>query len=125
MGDVGKPLAIIATMSPEELAKVPETTRLSGADASMTETAQMMLMATGKAVSLSSVEGPAFKRHILDSGDQNPCPYLRFLMGDGSIDYRAAMAGGLGNDNGLTNPGGAKFRWRTMGDLVRERYGST
>ena len=125
MDDVGKVLALIAKMSLGELAKMPETIRLSGTAASMADTAQMMLEATGKSVSVSSVDGPAFKRTTLDSGDQNPYPYLRFLMGDGSIDYRRKSAGGLGNENELMNLGGTRLKWRTMWDLIKERHGST
>ena len=125
MDNVGKILASIATLSSGELANVPETIRLSGTEASMAGTAQMTLEATGKKVSVSSVDGPAFKRTNLDSEDQNLYPYLRFLMGDGSIDNRRNPAGGLGNDNELLFLGGTRPRCRTMWDLLKERHGST
>lgn len=124
MDDVGKILAAIATMLPGELAQLPETIRLSGTEVSMAETADMIMAATGKHISVTSVDGLSFKRKTLESGDQNPYPFLRFLMGDGSVDYRAEAAGGLGNDNELVNPGGAKFRWKTMQDFVNESYRS-
>jgi hypothetical protein len=121
MDDVGKILAVLATMSTDKLTTVPETIRLSGTDASIKETASYGMMVTGRNVLVESVDGPSFKRNTLESEDQNPYPYLRFLMGDGSIDYRAKSRGGLGNDNELINPKETKFQWKTLLDLLYER----
>src|SRR2546421_4903476 len=80
MHDVGKILTTIATMSTEELANVSETIRPSGTEASTARNCGDNVDSKAKYLSFL-LTGPEFKWKTLENGDQNPYPFMRFLMG--------------------------------------------
>ena len=125
VGDIGKVVAVIAGMSEAELEEVPDQLHISGTSASTSEIAELMnAQSTPKGdISATTIDETAYKRKTFDSGHQNPAPYLRFLMGDGSIDHRSKAHGGIGNDNELVNPGEKRWRWKTMKDYAAETKG--
>jgi hypothetical protein len=73
-----------------------------------------------KTVELDSYRDKALSRQYEDRG---AIVCLRFVMGDGRVDYRPKEEGGLGNDNEVVNPGQSQFVWKTVGDLARETNG--
>ena len=125
VGDIGKAVAVIAGMSETELEKVPDQVHISGTSASISEVAELMnAHSTPKGeISATIVDEAEYKRKTFESGAQNPAPYLRFLMGDGSIDHRSKAEGGIGSDNDLVNPGERRWKWKTMQDYAAETEG--
>ncbi len=135
MDDVGRIITVLSTMSSDELANVPETVRFSGTSASMSEIAEMMTKAQQqrrgmqREIRTTSVPLPEYKQNIIEKNRTDQLrlsatyDYLRFLIGDGSIDYRNKSAGGLGNDNELMNPRQTKFKWKTMQQFASETNG--
>jgi hypothetical protein len=126
VGDVGKVLAAIAGMSEADLGKVLDQLHVSGTSASLSEVAKLMMNAQSipkSTISVTTVDESEYKRKTLESGAQNPAPYLRFLMGNGSIDHRSKAEGGIGNDNELVNPGERRWKWKSMEDYAAETKG--
>jgi hypothetical protein len=123
---VGKVLAVIAGMSEAELEKVPAQLHISGTSASMSEVAELMANAQSmpkSEISVMTVDGAEYKRRTLESRARDPAPYLRFLMGNRSIDHRSKAEGGIGNDNLLVNPGERWWKWKSMEDYAAETGG--
>ena len=135
MDDVGKIITTLSTMPARELAKVPETIRVSATEASMAEVAEIMTIAQQqrrgmqREISCTSIPLPEYKKKIIEENQTSESrlsatyEYLRFLIGDGSIDYRTKSDCGLGNDNELINPGQANFKWKTMQQFATEKNG--
>lgn len=125
--DLGDVANVIGLLAKEVLAghKVPQILRIAGTHSSVRRTAEIMERAGAGAIELRSVELERFKDKALgrpyDERDAIVC--VRFLMGDGRIDYRQESEGGLGNDNDIVNPGQKYFEWKTMDHLARETRG--
>ncbi|KAJ5871497.1 uncharacterized protein N7529_003850 [Penicillium soppii] len=115
--DVGKVVASLATF-PEE--KLPEIVHLAGDTRSISEIASIMQAAGAGPIEVAEIPYGAYKAKTTAESSWDPAAYLRFLMGDGSINHSAA---GLGNDNDLVNPGQRLWRWKTLEDLARETKG--
>jgi hypothetical protein len=105
--------------------KVPEELRIAGTHASFRQIAQLMSAAGSGDVELKTVELDSYRDKALGRQyeDRGAIVCLRFVMGDGRVDYRPKEEGGLGNDNELVNPGQSQFVWKTVGDLARETNG--
>lgn len=124
--DVGKVLAVLAGMSVEELEKVPDQLHISGTSASMSEVAKLMVDAQNmprSEISVKTIDAAEYRRKTMESGARDPAGYLRFLIGNRSIDHRSKAEGGIGDDNELVNPGGTRWKWKSMADYAAETYG--
>lgn len=124
LGDVAK---VISLLAKEVLAghKVPQNLRISGTHSSFRTTAESMEVAGAGAIELRSVELDVFRNKALGRpyNERDAIVCLRFLMGDGRIDYRQKDEGGLGNDNEMVNPNQKYFEWKTMDQFARETRG--
>lgn len=124
LGDVAK---VICLLAKEVLAghKVPRILRIAGTHSSVRRTAEIMERAGAGAIELRSVELERFKSKALGRpyNERDAVVCLRFLMGDGRVDYRQQNEGGLGNDNEVVNPGQKYFEWKTMEHLAQETGG--
>ena len=76
-------------------------------------------------IELRSVELDSYRSRALNRAyeDRGAIVCLRFLMGDGRIDYRSKKEGGLGSDNEVVNSGERQFVWKTVQDLATETSG--
>lgn len=115
--DVGKTVASLATR-PEE--QIPEIVHVGGDTRSIAEIAEIMQAAGAGNVDVGEIAYQEYKAKTTAKESWDPAAYLRFLMGDGSINHTAA---GLGNDNELVNPGQRLWKWKTMGDLAKDTKG--
>lgn len=124
ISDIARVVCILAqkAMSGEQ---VPAKLRIGGSQASVRQVAQAMTEAGAGDIELRSVNLEEFRSKALgrDYQDRGPIVCLRFLMGDGRIDYRPQIDGGLGNDNELVNPGQKQFIWKSISDLAAETKG--
>jgi len=121
LGDVGKVISILATEM--ERNNVPDSLRLAGSSASMREVSGVIREQNESkdiSVDLRSKDGIKMKQDLLAQKSTDSLKYLRFLMGDGSIDYRRKEDGGLGNDNDLVNPQEKFFKWKTWQSQLNE-----
>jgi hypothetical protein len=124
--DVGKVLAVLAGMPVEELGKVPDQLHISGTSASMSEVAKLMMDAQNmpkNEISVKTIDAVEYRRKTIESAARDLAGYLRFLIGNGSIDHRSKAEGGIGNDNELVNPGGTRWKWKSMADYAAETHG--
>ncbi|ETI22626.1 hypothetical protein G647_06702 [Cladophialophora carrionii CBS 160.54] len=105
--------------------RVPEELRIAGSHASFRQIAQEMSAAESGDIDLKTVELDTYRDKALSRkyGDRGAIVCLRFVMGDGRVDYRPKDEGGLGNDNEVVNPGQQHFVWKTVRDLARETGG--
>jgi hypothetical protein len=105
--------------------RVPEQLRIAGTHASFRNVAQIMSEAGAGDIELKSVDLHSFRDKALarEYEDRSALVFLRFLMGDGRIDYRKQEDGGLGNDNDVVNAGQGKFAWKTVRNLAVETGG--
>lgn len=126
LDDVGRVMAVLAGMSEGELEKLPDQLHISGTSASMSDVAKLMTNAQSMpkgGISVTTADEAEYKHKAFESGARNPAPYLRFLMGNGSIDHRPKSEGGIGNDNELVNPGESRWKWKSMEDYAAETGG--
>jgi len=116
---VGKVLAVLAGMSAEELEKVPNQLHIFGTSASTSEVAKLMVDAQNmprSEISVKTIDAAEYRCKTMESGARDPAGYVRFLIGNGSIDHRSKAEGGIGDDNELVNPGGTRWKWKSMAD---------
>lgn len=114
LGDIGKVITVFAAEM--EVTEVPDTVRLAGSSASMQDVSEVIYernKSDETSVVLRSRDGKKTKEELIAEKSTDSLKYLRFLMGDGSIDYRSERDGGLGNDNETVNPGERYFKWKT------------
>ncbi len=125
IGDIARVLCSLAERVVVSGEQIPKELRVAGTHASMREIATMMTEAGAREIELKTVELEPFRRRALGRQyeDRGPIVCLRFLMGDGRIDYRSTQEGGLGNDNELVNPGQTSFVWKTIRDLAVKTKG--
>ena len=74
-------------------------------------------------ISVKTIDATEYRRKTIESGERDPAGYLRFLIGNGSIDHCSKVEGGIGNDNELVNPGGARWKWKSMANYAAEIHG--
>lgn len=105
--------------------KVPEQLRIAGTHSSVAQTSKAMSVAGAGDIELKSVDLDDYRNKALARpyGDRGAVECLRFLMGDGRIDYRPESEGGLGNGNEVVNPGQKTFSWITVQDVALESKG--
>ncbi|EXJ58398.1 hypothetical protein A1O7_05823 [Cladophialophora yegresii CBS 114405] len=105
--------------------KVPEALRIAGSHASCRQIAREMSAAGSGDIDLKTVELDTYRDKALSRKyeDRGAIVYLRFLMGDGRVDYRPKDEGGLGNDNEVVNPWEQQFVWKTVRDLAHQSGG--
>jgi hypothetical protein len=96
LGDIGRALAQLASMPTE---KIPDQIRICGDGLSFREIASNMSAASGSDIQVTEESLQGFKKEIVGKGDT--AQYLRFLMGEGKVNFGK---GGIGNDNDLINP---------------------
>ncbi|KEF52981.1 uncharacterized protein A1O9_10888 [Exophiala aquamarina CBS 119918] len=124
LGDVAK---VISLLAKEVLDghKVPQNLRIGGTHSSFRRTAEAMEEAGAGTIELRSVELEGFRNKALGRpyNERDAIVFLRFLMGDGGINYRHKDEGGLGNDNETINPNQKYFKWKTMEQFARETGG--
>jgi nucleoside-diphosphate-sugar epimerase len=97
-----------------------EELHVGGDVVSMREIAGLMAEAGGvaeKEVVFEQRELEGWKTGVIQEGTEDPSKYLRFLMGEGKIEHTKE---GLGNDNGIVNPGETVWKWKTMRDYAAE-----
>ena len=99
------------------LEKIPAEIHIAGDNVCMKDVATMMEENGAAKAEIVPIDGPEFKAKTIAENSPNPMAYLRFLMGDGSIDHSAS---GLGNDNELLNSGETLWKWKTVKDLAKE-----
>ena len=124
ISDIARVLCGLAEQAARER-QVPEELRIAGTHASFHQTAQVMVAAGSGDIELKTVELERYRNKALsrEYEDRGAIVCLRFLMGDGRVDYRPKEEGGLGNDNELVNPGQNQFVWKTVRDLAIEATG--
>jgi len=124
ISDIARVICILAEqiMSGQ---KVPEELRIAATHSSVRQTARIMTEAGAGEIELKKVDLEAYRDRALgrDYLDRGPIVCLRFLMGDGRVDYRPKANGGLGNDNEIVNPGQKYFVWKTIHDFAAETKG--
>jgi len=124
LGDVAK---VIGLLAKEVLAgqKVLQKLRISGTHSSFRRIAENMELAGAGTIELRSVELEGFRSRALGRpyNERDAIVCLRFLMGDGRLDYRLQEEGGLGNDNEKVNPNQRYFEWKTMDQFAQETRG--
>jgi len=110
--DIAKAVAsLVANVS---IDRIPDKILLSGDAVSIRDIARIMQTAgAGREIDVTSVDLEEFKERVLREGG-NPAPYLRFLMGEGKIDYSK------GNQNELVNPGEGIWKWKSMKEYAEE-----
>lgn len=121
LGDVGKVITVLSTEV--SVGDVPESLRLAGSSSSMREVSKVIYeqnKSRGTSVVLRKRDGAKMKEELIAEKSTDSLKYLRFLMGDGSIDYRNKQDGGLGNDNEVVNPGEKYFKWMTWQEQLKE-----
>lgn len=69
---------------------------------------------------MKEIDGKAYREDMLGQETTSPEKHLRFLMGDGAIDYSSS---GRGNQDDVVNPEERDWRWKTVTDLARETNG--
>ena len=69
---------------------------------------------------METVDAAEYRRKPMESGPKDPADYLRFLIGNGSIDHRSKAEGGIGDDNELANLGGTRWKWKPMADCAAQ-----
>jgi len=119
MRDVGRALAVLATLPPSDL---PAVVHLSGDSKSMAEIASIMEAADPRKehIEVTRVALESYKAQVLANPRPTPEKYLRFLMGEGCIDHTAV---GLGNNNALFESAEGFEGWRSMKELAAESNG--
>lgn len=105
--------------------KIPEQLRIAGTHSSVRQTSEVMSVAGAEDIELQGVDLEEYKNKALGRPyeDRDAVECLRFLMGDGRIDYRLENQGGLGNDNEVVNPRQKGFSWKTVQDVALESKG--
>jgi hypothetical protein len=117
-GDVGKAVAVLATMIPSD---VPEKVRVSGDSMNMRDIANEMGEARGCEIEVNSLDAEAFARKGLVQEDlTDPSKYVWVLIGNGKIDF---SGGNLDNQNELVNPGEGLWKWESMREYTKETKG--
>lgn len=117
--DIGKALAVLASMAP---AKLPEQVRVASDTVSYRQIAKIMEEAAGdgQKIEVTGLDTDAFKQHAFANPGDSPAVFIRFLMGNGKLDFSEK---GLGNNNELINPGQKLWKWRTVKDYAAEVKG--
>jgi hypothetical protein len=59
-------------------------------------------------ISVKTIDAAEYRRKTMESGARDPAGYLRFPVGNGSVDHRSKQGGGIGNDNEMVNLGGTR-----------------
>lgn len=118
MEDVGKAVATLAAMPLED---VPTSIQIAGDTVSFDDIARIMSEAGGREISVGEIDGKAYREDVLRQETTSPEKHLRFLMGDGSIDYSSS---GRGNQNELVNPEEKDWTWKSVKDLAKETNGT-
>lgn len=117
--DVGKVISVLGTEM--AVSEVPEELRLAGSSASMWHISKAIYeqyLPDDTSLVWQEKDGLKMKQELIAEKSTDPLKYLRFLMGDGSIDYRSKQDGGLGNDNDVVNPDQKRFKWLTWQDQL-------
>lgn len=117
IGDVGRAVASLATMSTE---KIPDVVHVGGDSRSIAEIAGIMESAGAGHIDIDCLLYDKYKKETTAEPSWRPAAYLWFLMGDGGIAHTSAF---LGDDNELVNPGQRLWRWKTIEDLARKTNG--
>ena len=117
--DIGKSLAVLASLPPAEL---PDQVRISGDTKSYRQIAQTMEGAAGgkSKIEVAGLETEAYKKHAFANPGDSPAAFIRFLMGNGKLDFSAH---GLGNNDELVNPGEESWKWKSIKDYATEVKG--
>ena len=74
-------------------------------------------------ISVKTIDAAEYRRKTMELGARDPAGYLRFLIGNGSIDHHSKAEGGIRNDNELVKPGGTGWEWKSMADYAAETHG--
>ncbi|PHH65890.1 hypothetical protein CDD81_1259 [Ophiocordyceps australis] len=115
--DVGKALAILASMPPND---VPAEVQLSGDSKSFNQTAAIMQEHGAGPIQVSSIPLDKYKLEVISSPSSTPERYLRFLMGEGKIDHASRA---LMNQNELFQGPLGIQTFKSMEDLAKETNG--
>ncbi|PHH88520.1 hypothetical protein CDD83_7427 [Cordyceps sp. RAO-2017] len=116
MGDVGRALAVLASMPPDE---VPTEVHLNGDSKSFLEIAEAMKRHGAGQIDVTSVPLDEYKAQVLSKPSKTE-EYLRLLMGEGKIDH---SKNGLGNHSHLLLGAGKVDAFKTIEDLAKETHG--
>jgi hypothetical protein len=115
MEDVGRAVAVLASSQ-----DAPDRIHLNGDSKSIWDIARIMRDHGAGQIQVSTIDLAPYKQQVLESPSNALERYLRFLMGEGKIDYSTA---GVGNSNNIVNKHEAMWKWRSMEDLAREQGG--
>lgn len=117
LDDIGKAIAVLASMPIKD---VPEQIRIAGDSVSVREIAKIMTDAGAPEIEIETVKLDGYKEKALKGSERSPAEFLRFLMGEGKIDFSKK---GLGNGDEVVNPGEKNWKWKTMKDYAVEEGG--
>lgn len=87
------------------------------------EIADLMNEASGgkSSIEIAVIDEQPYKVEVFqEEKSGGPARYLRFLIGNGKLNYGKD---GSGNLNELVNPGGKAWKWKTMKDHAEETKG--
>ena len=121
---------VVAALMGMDIGEVPREMKIAGHAIPTAGIADVMRKAGAGGVEVSTVEGAAFRKKTvegaafrkktIEEGAKDPSQYLRFLMGDDSINHSGEC---LGNANEPVNPGQMVWKWKGMEGCAKETGG--
>lgn len=118
LADIGRTVASLALRPPEN---VPDAVHVAGDTLSVADIAGVMKSAGAGSITISEIDLKRYRAvTAATKSAEDPGPFLRFLMGEGSVDHSAWS---MGCDNEMVNPGETLWRWKRMVDLAAETKG--
>jgi len=115
-GDIGRTAAALTILAANEPRKVPDYLRICGDTNTVQEALNIMSAVSGETIKLEEEDLAAYKRETLATKPGNS-HYLRFMMGDGTLDHSRD------NQNNVFNPHQCNWKWKTVRDLAKETGG--
>jgi hypothetical protein len=117
LDDIGRAVAALASLPPE---KIPSEIRIGGDTLSTREIAELMSAESGRDIEVVEMNLEDYKKEAIGKQRKDPGQYLRFLMGEGKINFGKD---GLGNGNDLFNAGEREWKWMSMKDYAKQTKG--
>lgn len=110
LADVGKAIALLATMAPS---KIPDHVRIVGTNISFKEASAAMTAVSGTPIELKEVELGPYKAKTTEKSEGDPAPFIRFVIGEGKLDFTQ-------NENEIVNPSEKLWKWKTVEEYAKE-----